>query len=308
MSLPTGPGVRSNHPITLEFGAITAVLAGVYLWERTLREVTDPLSTLLGTARGFDGLLVGGLVSGCLFLVGLALFAGTYTASRDVAVGLSLPSPSNRRLLGLAVGAPVVLVGVTALVGSATGVSYGSLTMTSYGADAPTLPVLSIVGLGLFVGVPSLVLICQVLVQGSFERAVGGDGAVVLTTLLTGFVMRSHSGLATTPDPGKLAGAGLFVFLLGLGAYASEYGDRERPRRLAYLPVLLFVAVVVGSGIVGLGSLAEGLFALTHLAVLGIAAYTYERSGSLLVPALAYLDHSLATSAVVLLESGVSLA
>lgn len=304
MSLHSGFPVRPNRPVAVEFAVVAAVLAVVYLWERLVRLVADPLSAALGPAPAFGWLPVGGLATGGLFLAGLALFARTYASARAIDVGLARPTRAALPLVGLAAATPATLVGVTALAGALTGVPYSSLSMTYYGGG-PTAPVLAVVGLGLLVGVPALVITCQVLVQGSLDLAVEGDRAVVLTTLATGFAMTSHSGLATAPDPGKLVGAVLFVLVFGAAVLATERIDRSRRRRLAWLPVALFVAFVVGSGVAELDSLAGGLFAVAHLGTLGVAAYTYERGDSLLLPALAYLSLSLATTAVVLgLEAG----
>ncbi|MFB6123198.1 MAG: hypothetical protein ABEJ78_07040 [Haloferacaceae archaeon] len=94
--------------------------------------------------------------------------------------------------------------------------------------------------------------------------------------------------------------------LLGAARFASRYADRAAFRWLAYLPVGLFVAVALVSGVAAVESLAEGAFSVAHLAVLAIAAYAYERSDSPAVPALAYLSLSLSNYAVVVaVETGV---
>lgn len=72
------------------------------------------------------------------------------------------------------------------------------------------------------------------------------------------------------------------------------------------VPAALFAALVVLSGVAAVGSVAGGLFALTHLAVLGLAAATYERTGSVAVPAVAYATLLLANRLVVFLfEAGL---
>lgn len=299
MSLQSGFSVRFGRPVALEFAVVAAVLAVVYLWERLVRIAADPLSVALGPTPAFGWLPVGGLATGGLFLAGLALFARTYASVRGIDVGLAWPSRAALPLVGLAAATPAAFVGVTALAGALTGVPYSTLSMTYYGGG-PIVPVLAVVGLGLLVGVPALVLTCQVLVQGSLGLAVEGDRAVVLTTIVTGFAMTSHSGLAIAPDLGKLIGAVLFVLVFGASLLATERFDRPRRRRLAWLPVALFVAVVVGSGVAELDTLAGGLFAVAHLGALGVAAYTHKHGDSLLLPALAYLSLSLAEAAVVI--------
>lgn len=306
MALHRSRGIRPDRAIAVELGIVASLLVVVSLWQRLVRVLVEPLGAWLGSGPTYGALPIVGLAGGGLFVAGLATLAGTYASSRGIDVGLERPSGTDLSSVGLAAFVPPLLVGLTKLVGSLTGVSYSSLATTYYGTDVPIRPVLAIVGLGLLVGVPSLVLTCQVIVQGSVERVLDDDGAVVLTTLATGFVMTSNTGgLATAPEPGKLVGAVLFVLVLGAGLYVTEHVEGVT-RSLAHLPALLFVALVVASGVAGIQSVADGLFALTHLGVLGIAAYTYDRSGSLLVPALAYLSLSLASATVlVAVEAGL---
>lgn len=300
---PTPAAIRSNSPVAVEFGVVAAALVAVYLWADVL---AAPLSTAVESLPGVDGIVLVGLVTGVAIVGGLVAFAGVYAAIRGIDVGLALPGAGDWRLTALAAVTPVAAVALTKFVGVLTGVPYNSLTMTAYAGGTAT-PFLVITGLGLLVGVPGLVVVCQVLVQGSFERTVGSDAAVVLTTLVAGFVATSNTGgLTAVPDPGTLAGAVLFVPALGLAAYATASVDREWLRYLTYLPAVAFVALVVLSGIAAVDSVAGGLFAATHVGVLGFAAYSYDRTDSLAVPALAYLSLLLADEAVVFLfEAGM---
>lgn len=289
--------IRSNHPLVREFALIVAVLLGIYLWQRVLRE---SLPTVLGSSPGDSWLLVNGLLFSGLLIAGLAVFAGAYVTLRDIEIGLALPSRDDLRLVSLAAVVPASLVGITKLVGVLTAVPYNSLTISSYAANTQVTTFLLFAGLSLLVGVPSLLVICQVLIQGSFERVVDGDLAIVLTTVLTGFVMMSNTGgLAPTPDQGKLVGVVLFVLALGVALYGTERIDREWLGYLLFIPVALLSALVVLSGVAVIDSIAGGLFAFTHVAVLGIGAYTYERTSSLLVPALAYVSLLLTNELVI---------
>jgi len=160
--------------------------------------------------------------------------------------------------------------------------------------------VLLLTGLSVLLTVPVLVLVCQVLVQGSFERVVDDDTAIGLTTALTGFVMVSNNGgLTIAPDEGKLAGAVLFAVVLALALYVEDRYPQDPLRYLAYIPLAIVSTVLLVAGLETLGSLAGALFAGTHLVVFGVAAYTYNRTGSLLAPAIAYGTLVLANRAVV---------
>jgi hypothetical protein len=163
----------------------------------------------------------------------------------------------------------------------------------------------ALVGMGTAVAVPCLAATCQVLVQGSLARVFDGGRAVLATTLVAAFATLSTAGgLTAVPERGKLAGAAAFVLALAALRYAADAAG-GRVRSLATLTASLFAAALLLAGVAGVESLAAGLFALTHLAVLGVGAYTYDRTGSLVVPALAYLSVSLAKATVVLVvEAG----
>lgn len=300
----TSSSPRSNHPFAVELGTITALLVGVYLWRELVREA---LTTVFGTPPVVGGMFFSALVSGGVLLLGLIVFTGAYATFRDIDVGLGLPSRNDAPLAGMAVLTPVICVAVTELVGTVTGVPYTSLTKTSIAADAPVLPVLLVAGLGLIVGVPVLVVICQILVQGSFERVVSANVAIVLTTAMTGFVMVSNTGgLATVPELGKLIGAVVFTLALGVAVYANERVDRSWLRYLGVAPVLLVTAISILSSVAEIATMAGGLYAATQLAVLGVAAYTYDETESLFVPALAYASLLLANRTVVFVfEAGM---
>ncbi|WP_372911168.1 hypothetical protein [Salinigranum sp.] len=301
-SLPSH--LRPTRPLVAAFASLTAALVVVVLWRRV---VTELLTASLVSVPRSGGLLVDVLVTDGPFVVGVVALAVAYAVARDLEVGLALPSASDAARVVLAVAVPLVAVGLTKLVGVFDDVPYGSLTKTAYAADAPVWPVVVVTGLGLVVGVPVVVAVCQVLVQGSVQRAVDGDAALVVTALVTAFVMVDTTGrLTPVPEAGKLAALVAFSLLLGVGLYGRERIAAEWVRDLASLPAALFVCVVFLAGLVGVGSVTGGLFALAQLVTFGVAAYAYDRSGSLLPPALAYACLQVANTAVVYgFEAGV---
>lgn len=305
MSLRTPFAVRPNRALLRESVLVTAVLGALALWRRVVHLVADSLVPILDPLSTVAAFVAGGVAAGGLFVAGVALLVRAYAARRGVDAGFALPTREDLRPLALTAAVPVALVCVTALVGTATGVPYGSLTRTHYGPSPSLVPLLATVGVHVAVLVPGLALVCQGVVQGSLRRVFDGPRAVVATTLVAGFALTGGAGgLTAVPEAGKLAGAVVFVALLALTVHASERIAREDLRPLASVPVALFVALAVGSGLTEIDSLAGGLFALTHLAVLGVAAYGYDRSDSLLVPAFAYLCLSLSNAAVVVAEGG----
>lgn len=296
---------RTGHPLATEFGVIVVVTIALYFLQNVALDVASRVLDVVGFS---GGLLASGLFLGGAMVAGSAALTAAYAKRREVEVGLGLPTAEDVPSVALAATLPAGLVGLTKLVCDLTGTRYGSLTQTAYASNAPLEPVLVVTGLGLFVGVPCYLLVCQVVIQGSFRRVVGGDAAVVLTTALAGFLLveSAAGGLSPSPDRGRLVGAALFGLAVALALYAAENVDRRWLRNLSYLPAILFVVLTAASGVVGIGSVAGGLFVVVQIAVLGLAAVTYERTDSLLVPALAYLSLLLTGDAVVFLfEAGM---
>ncbi|KAB1193703.1 hypothetical protein GJR96_09735 [Haloferax sp. MBLA0076] len=288
---------ESSASLAVEAGFVVAALLGVALWQffvdTTASGVAQPL-----LRRG--GILVGSLVTGGILLAGLTVYASVYTSVRDIDVPSTGPSASDAGVIALTVLGPAVLVGATKLVGSVTGVTYGSLTKTGYGADATLAAVFPLTGLELVVGVPVLVLVSHVFVQSSFRRVATDRVAIAATTVTTVFVLVNvNRGLVFVPNVGRLAAAAVFLLLLGVALTVSVRTTRDWTRVLCYVPALGFVVVVIGSELVTIGSVAVALFVLSHALVLGIAAYAHERTRSLFVPALAYISLIVSTDAVV---------
>lgn len=295
---------RTTRPLAIELGVVTAALIGVLLWQRVIRATT---AALFGTPDAFESLVVNGLVNAVVLLGGLVVFVGAYATVRDLDVGLRLPERRDLRVLALAALLPIALVALTKAVGMLTGIGFNALVMTSVTADASLWPIALVTGLSLLVGVPALVLTCQVLVQRSFERVVDRTSAVVATTLVAGFVMVSDTGgLASTPEAGPLAGIVLFVLLVAGALFVAERTDDDRVRTLAALPAAAVIAVVALSAVVEITSVAGAVFGCSQLVVLAIAAYAYTRTDSLLAPALAYASFQIASKAVVVgFEAGM---
>lgn len=295
---------RSSHPLAVELGMISAMLVGVFLWREVVREA---LPAVVATLPGIDGIVFNALVSGGLLLGGIVVLAGAYATVRNIDVALRLPSRDDGALASITALVPVVCVAITKLVGTVTGVPYNSLIKTSVAADAPLFGVLLVTGLGVIVGVPVLVVICQILIQGSFRKAARGKVAVGLTTVLAWFVMVSNTGgMATVPALGKLLGTVVFTLSVGMALYAAEQIERRWFRYLGFAPVLLITTMIVLSGVAAVQTITGGLYAVTHLAVFGVAAYAYDETESFLVPALAYGSLELANTTVVFVfEAGM---
>ncbi|WP_253738559.1 hypothetical protein [Halohasta salina] len=302
----SSPFHHATHPIAGEFARLIVILSGLYLWHRLVRAV---LSTVAGGGGppAFSGVAITSLVFGGTTIGGVLLFTVAYTDYRNISLGLQLPSRGDLPLVGIAGVVPLIGVALTKLVGTVTGVQYNALLQYSVAADSSLLPVLKLTVISVLVGVPMFVIVCQILIQGSFGQAVDADRAIALTTFAAGFVLLSTTGgLTTVPDRGKLLGLLVFTLCLGVGPYLVDQFAPDRRPAVAYGPALLFIGFVVVSGVTAVDSFAGGLFIATHLAVLGVAAYSYDRTGSVLPPAVAYTTLELAnTGTVYAFEAGL---
>lgn len=299
---------RSARP-TIEFAFVVAALVAAVLWEHLAREFVIPG---VGFGYGgyghavFDSILIPGVVTGGILLVGVAAVAGVYVTARDVDVGGLRPTGRIPTVAGAAL-APVALVALTKLVAVASGTTYGALFQRSYGAPAGVEMFVSTTALMVFLLAPTLLLVCQVIVQGGLRRVVAEDAVVPATTLLTGFLLvDATGGLEMLPGPGKLVGAGLFVGAVAVAQYGTERFEQSLFRYLALVPAALLVVLTVVTGIAGVGTVPAVLFLGVKVAVLGVAAYAYDRTGSLLAPLLTYASFLATSEAVVyVFEAGV---
>ncbi|GAB3318770.1 hypothetical protein [Haloplanus salinarum] len=300
MSLRSATPWFGDHPLATELAAVVLALLGVHLWRRIVTVLGPAVSNAVPV--GGDGPLTGALLP-----AGLVAYAGAYAALRGVDVGLALPTGRDRRRLALALLLPPGLVACTKLVGDATGVPYNALTTSAWSAGTPATTFLALLGPGVVVGACSLTVVCQLLVQGTFERVVDGRRAAVLTTVLAAVVLTgAPAGLTAFPRPGKLALAVTFVGTLWLALHAAESVDSDALAFLAYLPLTAVLGLVVVSWVAATDSVAVLLYGTTQVAVLWTAADGYDRTDSLLLPAVAYGALLLSQEAVVfLLEAGM---
>ncbi|ACV49243.1 MULTISPECIES: hypothetical protein [Halomicrobium] len=303
----TGPLGETRRPLATELLIVVAALLAVQLWTGTLwKRVVGPsvrnlpLADALGV-DGFGAFLASSFVYSGPLVASLVVIAAVYVRARNLPVGTALPGRSDLALVALAVVTPAVLIGVTDLVGNVTGVPFKTLVLTAYAERAPFTFVAGTTLARVFVAVPLALVLNQVLVQGSVRSITSSDTAIVLTTLLGAFVLGDQGlvgGIGETP---KYVGVGLFA-LASLAVHVSRTRfDARWIRAVAAVPAVLFVVLSGTQWVASIDSIAAGLYGFANLATLGVAAYTYERTDSLLVPALAYASLFVTSEAIVFL-------
>lgn len=299
-----------DHPIVAELFTIICVVLVVKLWVLLgwrgpvgNAVIGLPLTEVLGV-HGTAAFAASAFVSSGLLLASVGLIAAIYVTLRGLSVGRLFPAVADAWLLVPAITAPALLVAVTDLAGGLTGQSFSSVVLLRYGSEASIGFFVTTLGVKLFATVPLVVLVNQVVVQSSFRRTVGGDGAIVLTILLTAFVV-GEGGLDTFGEFGRYVALVLFAVAVLVTLVAWSRFDRHWIRAIASFPAVLFVFLAGVEWLASIGSLSAGLYGIATVTTLAVAAYTYERSNALLVPALAYSSLLVASELVLfVLESG----
>ncbi|WP_436929212.1 hypothetical protein, partial [Halosimplex halobium] len=217
----------------------------------------------------------------------------------------SVPDREAGALLGAAAVGAAALAAVP-LVPAALTYGIGADHLSAALANAPAnLADRTLVFVAVFAA--GMALLYQGLVQGAFGRVLGPERAAAATALTSAYfatprfvsapaAIRSGPWLYVTPE--RAAVAALFVLGLGVAVYADRRVDDRRARAAALLPVALAVALAAFSVGRGIDGPLELLTPATHVALVGVAAYAYVGTRSLLAPALAYLSYALASVVV----------
>lgn len=280
----------------VELAGLVAAILGFFAFTIALENVLDPyfLDSDLS-------LLV--LRSG-LVLVGLGVLATSYAAWRGYDLPVARPSWTDGGLLGAGV-ATAVLLAVLPFVPLAlqTGVEVSHVTATLADLGGVFGP-RTLIRVALFVaGMP---LLYHGLVQGALQRVfpAARDRAVAVTTLLGGYLVTPTVGTYGTFADGpwlylwgnRAAVAVLFVVALGVAVYAVERTSDARVHALALVPVVATLALAGLVLALEADSPAGVLLVLTRAAVVGVAAYAFDRTASLVTPTFVYATFALVTT------------
>ena len=294
MVLSRTPPIRESiddlvqRAFVVELGIVVALLVGFYAFTITLDNVLDPYfldsdTTLL-------------IVRSVLVLVGMGVLATSYASWRGYSFLVSVPDRTEGWLIGASVAGTAVLATLPfLLLALRMDVGVGHVTSTVFDMGGVFLN-RTLIRIALFVS--GMVLLYHGLVQGALQRVFGHDHdlAVVVTTLLGGYLVTPTVTTYGTFANGpwlylwgiRAAVAVLFVFALGIAVYGNERSDDNRVRALALLPALATLALIGLILTVEAESPGGALVVITRTAVVGLAAYVYDRTESMVTPTLVY--------------------
>lgn len=276
----------AQRAVVVELALVVAALIAVSAYSVAVDAALDPYFLDSDTA-----LL---LLRSALVLLGIGVLTAAYAAWRGYSLRASMPATSDARVVGAAVAVAALLATPSfalLAVRTGTGVEHVASTLADAGA---VFTLRTLTRIALFVA--GMALLGHALVQGALGRVIGRGRAVVATTMLGGYLAAPTTITYGTFAAGpwlpawgrRAAVALLFVLALGVVVAAERRVDDDRLRTLATLPLLAAVALVVLVLAAAADSPGGAVVALTRAAVIGVAAYAYDATDSLLVPALAY--------------------
>lgn len=283
-----------RRAVVVELAVVGALAGAMQLYAMLLDDALDPYF--------LDSDVELWVLHGALYLAGLGVLAIAYGSVRGVSYPLSIPGRARSRVVGVAVAGAAVLASLSYLPFA---VQSGPELAAALASTTPRTLLFGRTPFGLAVFVPSMALLYHGLVQGGFRRAFDRERAVVATTVVGGYLAIPSSALPVGIFRGpwlhaagnRAAVGALCVLTLAIAVYWSEGVDDDRVRALAVVPLALALTLV---GITLAGSvdrLVELVPMVSRMALVGVAAYAYDGTDSLLGPALVYAAFA-ATSVV----------
>lgn len=278
-------GDVGRRAVVVELAVVGALVAAVQLYALALDAALDPYF--------LDSDVELWALRGALYLAGLGALAAAYARGRGVSYPLSIPARSRVWVVAVAGAGAAVLASLNYLP---LAVQSGAELAAALASTTPRTLLFGRTPFGLAVFVPAMTVLYHGLVQGGFRRAFDRERAVVATTLVGGYlVIPSYlSAVAIYRGPwlyaaGDRAAVGILcVLTLAVAVYATEGVDDDRVRAMAAVPVALALALVAITLAGSVDRLVELLPIVSRVALVGVAAYAYDGTDSLLAPAIVY--------------------
>lgn len=287
-------GGVDRRAVVVELAVVGALVAAVQLYAVAIDRALDPYFIASDVELW--------VLDGALSLAGLGILAVAYGRVRGVSYPLSVPDRARLRVLGVAVAGGAVLASLSYVPFA---LQYGTALANALASTTPRALLYGQTPFRLAVFVPSMAVLYHGLVQGGFRRAFGRERAVVATTLVGGYLVIPSTvhPLGTFGGPwlhvmGTRGAIGLlFVLAIAAAVYGSEGVDDDRVRSMAAVPVALALALVAISLAGSVDRPLELVSVVSRVSLVGVAAYAYDGTDSLLTTALVYAAFA-ATSVV----------
>jgi len=285
-------GDVDRHAIVVELAVVGALVAVLQLYAIALDLALDPYFIASDVELW--------ILQGAGYLAGLGVLAVVYGRVRGVSYPLSVPKRSRWGIAGAAVLGAAVLASLSFLPFA---LHSGVELAAALASTTHRVVVFGRTPYGVAVFVSSMALLYHGLVQGGFRLAFDRERAVVATTLVGGFlVVPSYAGpVAIFRGPwlhavGNRAAVGILcVLALAAAVYVTEGVDDDRVRAIAAVPLVLALGLVAITLAGSVDRYVEVVPVVSRVALVGIAAYAYDGTDSLLTPALVYAAFAVTT-------------
>jgi len=283
--------------------ATVAVLAfGAFiLWIEALspvaRAAVETIQPDAFASSDLGALTAVALTTNSVLVAGAVAFGLAYARLRGRHISVSLPGRADAGVVASAVLVPVAAVAAVAAIASATGTTLAALDNTSYAHDPRPLVPAVVTLLAISVNLPAYVVVTHVVVQRTLRAAGRPLVAVGATTLLVGTI--GPENVVGTGLPARTVAVSLLLGAsIALPAVAAEAFDSEWLPLVCAGPLVVFAGGILVNWVGQMDGTAAGGFALAELVVVGVGAYGYEQTDSLVVPALTYVAFVVTVDAV----------
>lgn len=313
------PSLDASLAVTLAIPIAALLLVPV--WLQVLgstmleldRHLLDLQDVLLGWMFAYTSLL---------YLLFLGAFVLLYVRVLSVDVPTGLPDRNALATLAAAVCVPTALLAVTAAITIATDAHYMVVTGTDFPWFAPPPTVYVATTLWILVGILTAVGLFHVVLQSDLRERASRSVAMVAATAVGGSLFATQGlsvgtlgGGRNYPVWGEYLALIAFAAAIGLAVVGTKRADRDWQRFAAVVPLAVVIVGTVGQifGVVDNGAFvgspiewvvpgaATVLFGVTAFTTVGLAAYAYERSETVLAPTLVYAITYLASAVAVTL-------
>ena len=295
-----------RRAFVVELGIVVVLFVGFYAFTIGLDNALDPYFL------DSDATLL--IIRSVLVLAGMGVLVASHASWRGYSLPASIPERTDGPLIGVAVAGTAILATLPFLlltVHMDVGISHVAFTVADLGGVFFNR---TLIRVALFVS--GMVLLYHAFVQAALQRVFGHDRdlAVAVTTVLGGYLVTptvlTYGAFANGPWlflwGTRAVVAILFVLALGVAVYADERVDDSRVHALARLPVLATLAFAVVVLTVAADSPTGALVMTTRVAVVGVAAYAYDGTESMVAPTLVYATFAIVST--VLYSSAVAAA
>ncbi|WP_135366164.1 hypothetical protein [Halosimplex halophilum] len=310
MSRSRTPSVRARRgvdprAVVAHLAVVVVLLVALEAYVNLTDAAVRPVQDLVAASTGINPHLIRAVVQSLLVLGGLGALAAVAVSERDLRFPLSVPERDAAGLVGVGALGAAVLAGLQILPAVVTGALSGGNVAAAVAGLPGQLAGRTLVFLAVFVA--GMAVLYHGLVQGLLRRSVGSERAVVATTLLSAYFATPRFGPSTGGVRGgpwldvsltRAAVAVLVVVALAVAVYAVERVDDRRVRAAAAVPVVAAVALATVSFWQGVDLPWEALTATSRVALVGVAAYVYADTDSLLAPAAVYGSYALVSLVV----------